>query len=363
MNDAFLPDYDIANRFFDALTVSKDEVITFQFFDDKDKKNKTKAICRHMKRSPTYDFLLKKQKEGCGVYVMVNAGDGIGRKKQNVVKVRALFVDLDGSPWEPATAALKPHMRVESSPGRWHLYWLVDDCNLGRFKAIQQAIAKKFNGDKSCCDLPRVLRVPGFYHLKKQPVMTALTEVNSFPRYSTQQVIDNLGLDLTASGKEATVIPKENQEKLAPAFSMAYAYTVQKTGEVIDLAAWAIQNPGFDIVGAIKPEYALGQVVDGKQHIICPFNEKHTDTAQDLATFIVNADTAHPSFNIHCCHGHCADRDRLEFLQAMLQDGWLSASILIQAPLKMKRPPRIYIPIDEIHASIEWTILSHEEHR
>ncbi len=47
----------------------------------------------------------------------------------------------------------------------------------------------------------------------------------------------------------------------------------------------------------------------------------------------------------------------------MFAKEWLPARVLTQVPLKMKRPPRVYIPIDEIHASIEWTIMTHEEHR
>ena len=378
MNDTLKPDYDMANKFLDSLTGSKKEMITFQFFTD-DKKLLPKgkggkpgkdpqATQRHMKRSAAYDFLNLKQKKKCGVYVMVNAGDGKGRSKKNVVKVRAVYIDLDGSPWEPAAMELTPHMRVESSPGRWHWYWLVSDCRLDQFKLIQQAIARKYNGDKSCCDLPRVLRVPGFYHLKKQPVMSILAEVNDLPRYTIQQVIDGLGLELAAMGKQepsSKPAPTQQQQKpeSPPPFRLAYAYTYPTTGEEIDLAVWAAENPTFDILKAIKRDYALGNVVDGKQHIVCPFADEHTDTTTDLATFIANADTDHPSFTIHCMHDHCADRDRLEFLQAMFEKRWLPSAVLIQAQVKMKRPPRVYLTIDEIHASIEWKTLSHEEHR
>lgn len=368
------PDYAMANRFFDALTGNTNEGITFQFYtDNKVVKSEIpkggrdpRARHTHKQRPLKFAFADKKQAQGCGVWVMVNAGDGKGRSAKNVVKVRAFFIDLDGSPWEPAAAALKPHMRIESSPGRWHLYWLVEDCSLDQFKAIQQAIAQRFDGDKVCCDLPRVLRVPGFYHVKTEPVMTLLIEDNKFPRYTTQQVIDGLGLELAVVDQVTTERPKEQQkaEPSATTSSPVYAYTDPTTGEMIDLQKWAAQNTDFDIVKNLNANYAQGQVVQGKQHILCPFADEHTDTSPDLATFIVNATPPdHTSFNIHCMHNHCADRDRLDFLQAMFGEGWLPSNLLIQAPLKMKRPPKIYIPIDEIHASIEWGILSHEEHR
>lgn len=377
MNDTLQPDYGMVSKFLDTLTGNKKEMITFQFFTD-DKKllpkgkggkpgKDPRAKWRYMKRSLTYAYHHKKQSEKCGAYVMVNAGDGNGRLKNNVVKVRAFFIDLDGSPWEPAAMALKPHMRVESSPGRWHLYWLVSDCRLDQFKPIQQAIARKYNGDKSCCDLPRVLRVPGFYHLKKQPVMSILTEVNDLPRYTTQQVIDGLGLELAAMGKQelsSKPTPTTQQQKPEPPpFRLAYAYTEPTTGEMIDLTTWAAENPTFDIVKAIKRDYALGNVVDGKQHIVCPFADEHTDTTADLATFIANADTDHPSFTIHCMHDHCADRDRLEFLQAMFEKGWLSTDRLMPMKLPPKRVQKIYYPAGEISANLQLRALAPDEFR
>jgi len=360
MTEALTPDYEMANQFLDALTGSKDEPITFQFFNDKDKT----AGCpshRHIKRSPAYASLHNKQKAGYGVYAMVNCGDGRGRSAINVVKVRALFIDLDGAPWEAAAEALEPHMRVESSPGRWHLYWLVEDCSLDQFKPIQQAIARKYDGDKSCCDLPRVLRVPGFHHMKKNPVMTKLTENNNFSPYTTQQVIDGLGLVLEESdagrGSQA-------QETAVEAVSPLCSYISQNTGEIINLTAWAAENPRFDIVGIIGAKYAIGQVIDGKQHIACPFAYEHTDATPDRSTFIVNAaPPGHTSFNIHCMHSHCVERDRLEFLQAMFEKGWLPESVLIPAPLELRKPIWVTMQVKEICTSPEWSILAPDERR
>ncbi len=139
------PNVEMSDRFLDLLTGTNRESITFQFFSDKDKKDRKAARHRHMTRPLTYDLHRKKQKAGCGVYVMVNKGDGKGRKRRNVVRVRALFIDLDGADPTPAITALKPHIVVESSPGRYHLYWRVSDCSLEQFKPLQQAIARKYN--------------------------------------------------------------------------------------------------------------------------------------------------------------------------------------------------------------------------
>jgi hypothetical protein len=109
---------------------------------------------------------------------MVNEGDGDGRQNQNVIRVRAHFVDLDGAPLDPIlSAGSPPHMVVESSHQKWHAYWLIDDCPPGEFKVRQQNLAAKFEGDPTVCDLARVLRLPGFYHRKTNtPFMTRLVE-------------------------------------------------------------------------------------------------------------------------------------------------------------------------------------------
>jgi hypothetical protein len=115
------------------------------------------------------------------VFVTVNETDGKGRATTNIVRVRATFVDLDGAPLEPVTThRIPPHIVIESSPDRWHAYWLTVDCPLKDFKIAQKRLASQFNGDPSVCDLPRVMRLPGFLHQKGEPFMTKII----FPSWS-----------------------------------------------------------------------------------------------------------------------------------------------------------------------------------
>lgn len=260
----YAPDYAMAKQYIDALTGGKDEYITFQFFTD-NKKIKAAiagkdqlASHTHKKLPLDFDFAEIKQKNGAGIWIMVNAGNGLGRSAANVVRVRSFFIDLDGSPWEPAAEALKPHMRIESSPGKWHLYWLVDDCDLGQFKITQQAIARKYDGDKACCDLPRVLRVPGFYHVKFKPVMTQLVEINDFPRYSTQQVINELGLNLAAQSKVTNQKIKQPQPIAQSAGASKKYGLAALTGEIKTLEG---TKEGDRNAQLNKSAFALGQLV------------------------------------------------------------------------------------------------------
>lgn len=158
-------------------------VFTFQTFDDsKERKSRSMARVLHGTIDQHHAALTQLQQQGAGVFVMVNRGDGVihpgdktCRTAKNVITVRSFFVDLDGSPIEPVLEALHPDIVVESSPGRWHGYWLTYDCPLTDFRTRQQQIAEKFAGDPKVIDLPRVMRLPGFFHQKAAPFMTHMT--------------------------------------------------------------------------------------------------------------------------------------------------------------------------------------------
>ena len=129
-------------------------------------------------------LLTDMNERGAAVCWLVNAGDLKGRKIENVQHVRALFVDLDGSPREPVTESLlQPHVIVESSPGHWHAYWRIADCPLSQFPAYQKLLATHFNADASASDLARVLRLPGFVHQKAEPFRSRIVALNDVAPY------------------------------------------------------------------------------------------------------------------------------------------------------------------------------------
>jgi len=174
------PNLASAQDFINAL--APEGIVTFQTFDDnKVRKNMSLARVFHGTLGTYFDELTKLQQQGAGVFIMVNQGDGIihpGNKTcrtlKNVVAVRAVFADLDGVPLAPVLAALPPDIVIESSPDRFHTYWLTNDCPLGEFTQRQKQIALKFRSDPKVCDLPRVMRLPGFWHQKDTPFMTRI---------------------------------------------------------------------------------------------------------------------------------------------------------------------------------------------
>lgn len=188
------PDLDDARTFLDLLGES---AFTFQTFADAAGRSGLARIL-HGTLTQHADTLSDLNAKGAGVFVMVNEGDGKGRKCANVQKVRAVFVDLDGSPLNPVLdAALAPHCIVESSRGRWHAYWLVAGVSLEAFKGIQQALAARLGGDPKVCDLPRVMRMPGFFHRKGKPFLTRVENKIAMEPYAVEAMVSWLDLATT----------------------------------------------------------------------------------------------------------------------------------------------------------------------
>ena len=152
---------------------------TFQTFDDDSNRKAAKlARIKHC-LDEEYNGVLKclnsLNEQGAGVYLCINETNGAGRKADNIIKVRAVFADLDGAILHPVWE-YEPSLVVESSPGKFHVYWCVDDEKfmLEGFCQVQESIAAKFSADPKIKDLPRVMRMPGFYHKKHEPYMTSI---------------------------------------------------------------------------------------------------------------------------------------------------------------------------------------------
>ncbi len=159
------PDFDQACNVLDALEPGGS--FTFQTFPEGDAPSNLSPTILHGTLDEYAARLTTLNNAGHGIFVMVNAGDLKGRANRNVLRVRALFVDSDKGPIQPLLdAAIAPHIAVESSPGKGHGYFLVDECPLDKFRERQHALAERFNGDPAICDLARVMRLPGFFHLK-----------------------------------------------------------------------------------------------------------------------------------------------------------------------------------------------------
>lgn len=167
----------------------------FRTFDDTDQRRRELAKNFSGSLETHITTLRESNEKGAGVFVVVNEG---GQSKAEITRIRAVFADTDGAALEPLLELeLKPHVVIESSPRRWHVYWMVsDDFPLNRFSQVQTTIADKFGTDKHVADLPRVMRLPGFFHNKATPFMVKPIHFDQDQhRYSLEEITKCFGVD------------------------------------------------------------------------------------------------------------------------------------------------------------------------
>lgn len=137
------------------------------------------------------DNLARANNAGYAICFMVNEGDGNGRAGANVTRIRAIYVDLDGPPIDPVLACkIKPHVITSSSPDKYHAFWLCEDVPVDKFTEFQNSLIARFGGDENVIDLPRVMRLPGFFHLKGKPVMSEIYQINDLPLYTYDELFN-----------------------------------------------------------------------------------------------------------------------------------------------------------------------------
>lgn len=96
----------------------------------------------------------------------INHTNGEGRKSSDIDQVRAVFIDDDGG-GDPGRFPLQPHIWVETSPGHYHYYWLVQGLPLQHFSTCQQQLAIGYQGDTRVQALNQAMQLPGFWRRKR----------------------------------------------------------------------------------------------------------------------------------------------------------------------------------------------------
>lgn len=198
-------DLDAARRHLELVAGEADPVVAWQVFDDS-KADRTLAAGFHGRLDAVLSKLQKAQREGCGVYVAVNATDGKRRKMENMVAARALFLDLDGAPL-PETWPVEPDLIVHSSSlngiDKYQVWWMIDPTeDWGRWIAMQKALARHYGGDPKCTLVTQVGRCAGFLH-QKDPAQPWQVRIIHDPgadpaiRHDLDRLVERFGLDLT----------------------------------------------------------------------------------------------------------------------------------------------------------------------
>jgi putative DNA primase/helicase len=109
--------------------------------------------------------------QGAAIYFAVNQCRG-DRSKANIERVRGVHADFDGvsaTAFDKVRQLLTPTIEVQSStPDRRHLYWLLEDGEAVAVEAVEQVNRGlvELGADPAAIDASRLLRLPGFRHMK-----------------------------------------------------------------------------------------------------------------------------------------------------------------------------------------------------
>lgn len=195
------PDLDAAATFL-SLFDEESERETWQTFDDDKERVKAGQARAKMEGREWRDpyarcwsgpleeagpRLVRANEARAGVFFAVNRMDGQGRRLANVAAVRAIWHEEDS----PRTKAfpLEPSLSVESSPGKFHHYWRVDGLPKESFAGVMERMVQEYGSDPNAKDVTRVLRVPGFFHRKREPFMVRLVGQGPALPYSAAEIL------------------------------------------------------------------------------------------------------------------------------------------------------------------------------
>lgn len=172
---------------------------------------KEQLVARNVQNHWTFDEYVKNAKKiqdhGWNFFVCVNETAGARRRAQDISKVRAHFLDFDEEPLELPTLCT-PDLIVRSKRGQ-HWYWHTGPMDKpSTWRAVQRGLIKRFGGDIAVCDLPRVMRLPGAFHLKdlKNPYLVNIEYSEPTPRkytYTSAHLATTYNLDTTPDPKDA----------------------------------------------------------------------------------------------------------------------------------------------------------------
>jgi hypothetical protein len=183
-----------ADQFLTLLAEGVEE-FTFQTFDDnKSRKDKSLSRILHGSIDQHFDELCHLNAKGAGIFVTVNQTDLKGRSNANILDVRAIFQEADRAGVPIPT--LSPQIVVETSPGKFHRYWLTHGGKdaLTEYKAVMTTMVEQYGSDPNARDLARVLRLPGFFHQKdpKNPCMVSIVEATHTQPYAWNQITESI---------------------------------------------------------------------------------------------------------------------------------------------------------------------------
>ncbi len=222
------------------------------------------------------------------------------RKKAQFEALHAIMLDDVGIKVDAERVTLAPSWIIETSPDNFQYGFILaeplHDATMAT-NLLDSVIAAGLcdPGANGAC--ARIGRLPVAVNGKHDGFKCRLVEWQPTRRYSVQQLVDGLQIELKEKGKKAHSTKK----------------TEADSGDEVHIPR-ATENPVLTAL-AERGLYKL-PLGSGKHDITCPWVHEHTDQT-DAGTAYFEPSETYPIGGFKCLHGHCADR-RVSVLHGFL---------------------------------------------
>ena len=190
--DAPAIDLGTASHHIDLLTGAADKQVTLVAIRHNPSTGKALATSRRGTLKALTNWIVSQQKSRAGIYVTVNQTAGVKRKTEDILEIRAVWSDDDVPRESPRTDwPLPPHLTIETSPGKYHYYWMTCTQPGAEFDGVMQCLVKKHGCDRNAVDSARVLRLAGTFNLKNPEITHCVRIVSSDirPKYLWAEIL------------------------------------------------------------------------------------------------------------------------------------------------------------------------------
>lgn len=219
-----------------------EDTFSFRLISDRDKAATTFQFPDATWDHRGEDILSISESENYGVYVVVNAG---GYTNQEIVRVRALYADLDNE--SDIDGKLKllhklgayPHAVIQTSPCGYHLYWMIDreEFTPEEFSELQQLFVDRIGADPACKNIARLMRLPGTRNHKAKygelGFLVRILELHDHAPYSIDLIRAALATPVSTPKPEAiaTVPVDAKTDEVAIIAASSHADSVNGVGK------------------------------------------------------------------------------------------------------------------------------------
>lgn len=186
---------EISTKEFLSAFHSEKETVFIRRFHDKDKENNPaeNMAIPFSKFENIIPTLEKFNQNDYGIFFVVNSG---GQSNKDVKQAKAQFMEVDDLTIEEQAQKINsfplPPSIIVKTRKSLHAYWLLSNGDIKKFRNIQERLIQYFGSDSAIKNESRVMRLPNFYHNKKEPLMVEIIKFDKDLRYTQEQLAEYL---------------------------------------------------------------------------------------------------------------------------------------------------------------------------